>query len=197
MQTKRNKKKEKKNELFQESITVHPVYLDNSIRYVRICPAWNKYFFKTLPVELPQARAVPETFSCLDKTAGYFFIVKNTQTKLHLSTGKNYHLTRRQLTRNKPVQWVFIISHWFLHGTWLLLYKTSQQSLPVLFQLSACQCCSEPVEGTKMIINILTSKRATAKFSHAQPSQNARNRWLQGTGASSRYLLFFQKKKKS
>ena len=140
-------------------------------------------------------RAVPETFSCLDKTAGYFFIVKTTQRKLHLSTGKNYHLTRRQLTRNKPVQWVFIISHWFLHGTWLLLYKTSQQSLPVLFQLSACQCCSEPVEGTKMIINILTSKRATAKFSHAQPRQNARNRWLQGTGASSRYLLFFKKKK--
>ena len=141
-------------------------------------------------------RAVPETFSCLDKTAGYFFIVKTTQRKLHLSTGKNYHLTRRQLTRNKPVQWVFIISHWFLHGTWLLLYKTSQQSLPVLFQLSACQCCSEPVEGTKLIVNILTSKRATAKFSHTQPSQNARNRWLQGTGASSRYLLFFQKKKK-
>ena len=192
----KTKRKEKKNELFQESSTVHPLYWRNSIRYVRICPIWNKYFFKTLPVELPQARAVPETFSCLDKTAGYFFIVKTTQRKLHLSTGKNYHLTRRQLTRNKPVQWVFIISHWFLHGTWLLLYKTSQQSLPVLFQLSACQCCSEPVEGTKMIINILTSKRATAKFSHAQPSQNARNRWLQGTGASSRYLLFFQKKKK-
>ena len=70
------------------------------------------------------------------------------------------------------------------HGTWLLLYKTSQQSLHVLFQLSACQCCSEPVEGTKMIINILRSKRATAKFSRTQPSQNARNRWLQGTGAT-------------
>ena len=51
----------------------------------------NKYFFKTLPVELPhaQARAVPETFSCLDKTAGYFFIVKTTQRKLHSGTGKN------------------------------------------------------------------------------------------------------------
>lgn len=192
----KTKRKEKKNELFQESSTVHPLYWRNSIRYVRICPIWNKYFFKTLPVELPQARAVPETFSCLDKTAGYFFIVKNTQRKLHLSTGKNYHLTRRQLTRNKPVQWVFIISHWFLHGTWLLLYKTSQQSRHVLFQLSACQCCSEPVEGTKMIINILTSKRATAKFSHTQPSQNARKRWLQGTGPSSRCLLFCKKKKK-
>ena len=139
----------------------------------------------------------PKPFHAWIKLQAIFFIVKNTQRKLHLSTGRNYHLTRRQLTRNKPVQWVFIISHWFLHGTWLLLYKTSQQSLPVLFQLSACQCCSEPVEGTKMIINILTSKRATAKFSHAQPSQNARNRCLQGTGASSRYLLFFQKKKKA
>ena len=159
----KTKRKEKKNELFQESSTVHPLYWRNSIRYVRICPIWNKYFFKTLPVELPQARAVPETFSCLDKTAGYFFIVKTTQRKLHLSTGKNYHLTRRQLTRNKPVQWVFIISHWFLHGTWLLLYKTSQQSLPVLFQLSACQCCSEPVDGTKLIISKLRSKRTTVK----------------------------------
>ena len=72
----KRKRKEKKNELFQESIKVHPVYLDNSVRYVRICPIWNKYFFKTLPVELPQAIAVPETFSCLDKTAGYFLLLK-------------------------------------------------------------------------------------------------------------------------
>ena len=67
-----------------------------------------------LYVELPQARAVPKTFSCLDKTAGYFFIVETTQKKLHSGTGKNYHLTPRQLSRNKPVQCVFISSTRYL-----------------------------------------------------------------------------------
>ena len=67
-----------------------------------------------LYVELRQARAVPKTFSCLDKTAGYFFIVKTTQRKLHSGTGKNYHLTPRQLSRNKPVQCVFISSTRYL-----------------------------------------------------------------------------------
>ena len=67
------KQKKKKNELLQESNPVHPVYWDHSIHYVRICPICKTNIsLKVFPVELPPARAVPETFSRLDEIAGYF-----------------------------------------------------------------------------------------------------------------------------